>query len=192
MNSRQYQVVVNHNVHPAAVLPELEVEDAAVLGLAEALQKKIGKDRDDDDEDDLVLRHHLAEDDGDLGDAGQGAEEPAVAEEALVHVVLAGPGYQELSLGEEGGGALPGDVLDPDPGATPDGDEIMMMVMTMSMTRTVMTMMMMIMIMTIVMIMLIIMIMIMTLMIKMMTMMMPMTVTTTTTSQRRLRALRCS
>ena len=41
MHGRQYQVVVDHDVHPAAVLPELEVEDAAVLGLAEALQKKI-------------------------------------------------------------------------------------------------------------------------------------------------------
>ena len=41
VNGRQYQVVVYHDVHPAAVLPELEVEDAAVLGLAKALQKKI-------------------------------------------------------------------------------------------------------------------------------------------------------
>ena len=37
----QHQVVVDHHVHPAAVLPELEVEDAAVLGLAEALQMRV-------------------------------------------------------------------------------------------------------------------------------------------------------
>ena len=88
------QEVIHHHLHPLPVLPEPEEEDAGVV-VCEGLAGR----------EDVLQPVPL------VGQAGEGGQEPAVAELALVDVVPGGPVYVEVRL--------PADLPRPQPGQAP-------------------------------------------------------------------------